>query len=159
LLIEMNQGHDQAIPASEDDTMTRQEKRVLIERLHDIWSTGHTGSIHEVYSENFVAHMPKGWGPVPSRDGHDGIRRAIERLRIGFPDWCEHIDDIVIDKDRVAVRYHSTGTHLGEFAGIPASGRRVEIDELSIFRIEGRRVVEQWCLNDDLAFDKQIQGK
>lgn len=83
---------------------------MLIERLHDIWSTGDTRSIHEVYAESFVAHMPKGWRPAPSRDGHDGIRRAIERLRSGFPDWREHIDDIVVDEDRVAVRYHSTGT-------------------------------------------------
>jgi steroid delta-isomerase-like uncharacterized protein len=146
-------------PQSEDETMTRQEKQALIERLHDIWSTGDTRSINEVYAEGFIAHMPKGWGPAPSRDGHDGIRRAIERLRVGFPDWGEHIDDMVIDDDRVAVRYHSTGTHLGTFAGMPASGRRIEIDELSIFRIKDGRVVEQWCLNDDLAFGKQIRGE
>jgi steroid delta-isomerase-like uncharacterized protein len=101
----------------------------------------------------------EGLGAVPSRDGHDGIRRAIERLRVGFPDWREHIDDMVIDEDRVAVRYHSTGTHLGAFAGMPASGRRVEVDELSIFRIKDGRVAEQWCLNDDLAFGKQIRGE
>ncbi|TQF27436.1 hypothetical protein UNPF46_30715 [Bradyrhizobium sp. UNPF46] len=57
--------------------MTRQEKRALIERLHDSWITADTRSIREVYAESFVAHMPKGWGPAPSRDGHDGIRRAI----------------------------------------------------------------------------------
>ncbi|MDE2377137.1 ester cyclase [Bradyrhizobium sp.] len=139
--------------------MTRQGTQALIVHLHDIWSTGDTGSIREVYAENFVAHMPKGWGAAPSRDGHDGIRRAIERLRAGFPDWCEHIDDMVIDEDKVAVRYHSTGTHLGAFAGLTASGRRVEVDELSIFRIEDGRVAEQWCLNDDLAFSKQIRGE
>lgn len=139
--------------------MTRQEKQALIERLHDIWSTGDIGSIHEVYAEDFVAHMPKGWGAAPPRDGHDGIRRAIERLRAGFPDWREHIDDVVIDADKVAVRYHSTGTHLGAFAGLAASGRRIAVDELSIFRIKDGRVVEQWCLNDDLAFAKQIRGE
>lgn len=139
--------------------MTRQEKQGLIERLHEIWSTGDTRLIREVYAESFVAHMPKGWGAAPSRDGHDGIRRAIERLRTSFPDWQEHIDDMVIEEDRVAVRYHSTGTHLGAFAGVPASGRCIEVDEMSIFRIEDGRVVEQWCLNDDLAFGKQIRGE
>jgi predicted ester cyclase len=96
--------------------------------------------IPEVHADSFVAHMPKGWGPIPSRDGHDGLRRAIERLRVGFPNWRERIDDMVIDEGRLAVRYHSTGNRLGTFAGTPASGRRIEIDELSIFRIkEGRR--------------------
>src|SRR5260370_27669289 len=84
---------------SEDQTMTRQEKQALIQRLHDIWSTGDTRSIHEVYAENFVAHMPKGWGAVPSRDGHDGIRRAIERLRVGLPDWREDaFGDVILHK-------------------------------------------------------------
>ena len=89
--------------------MTRQEKRVLTERLHDILSTGDTRSIHEVYAESFVAHMPKGWGPAPSRDRHDGIRRAIERLRSGFSGLARALDDIVTKEDRVTVRYHSTG--------------------------------------------------
>ncbi|MBS0530791.1 MAG: hypothetical protein JSS22_15585 [Proteobacteria bacterium] len=53
--------------------MTRQETQALIERLHPIWSTGDIRSADKVYAESFVAHMPKGWGPAPSRDGHDGI--------------------------------------------------------------------------------------
>jgi steroid delta-isomerase-like uncharacterized protein len=139
--------------------MTRDEARALIERLHEIWSTGDVESIQKVYARDFVAHMPKGWGKTESRDGHDGIRHAIERLRKAFPDWCEHIEDILIDGDKAAVRYFSTGTHLGAFEGRPASGRRLSVDELSIFRIERGLVVEQWCLNDDLAFGKQLRGE
>lgn len=124
-----------------------------------MWSGGDLGSIPEIYAPDFVAHMPKGWGRSEPRNGHDGIRRAIERLRTGFPDWCEHIDDMVIDGDKVAVRYHSTATHLGPFGTRPPTGRKLVVDELSIFRIEKGRVAEQWCLNDDLAFDKQLDGR
>ncbi|SRR5216683_6284810 len=139
--------------------MTRDETRALIERLHEIWSTGDVGAIPEVYAADFVAHMPKGWGPSESRDGHDGVRRSIERLRKGFPDWREHIEDIVIEGDKVAVRYYSTGTQLGGFGKRTATGRRLRVDELSIFRVAGGHVAEQWCLNDDLAFDKQLRGE
>lgn len=139
--------------------MTREETQALIERLHEIWSTGDVDRIPEVYTIDFVAHMPKGWGPSESRDGHDGIRRAIERLRIAFPDWREHIEDVVVEGEKVAVRYYSTGTQLGPFGKRTITGRQVRIDELSIFRIAGGRVAEQWCLNDDLAFDKQLRGE
>ncbi len=139
--------------------MTRDETRALIERLHEVWNNGDLEAIPEVYAADFVAHMPKGWGPSEGRNGHDGIRRAIEHLRRGFPDWHEHIEDLVIEGDKAAVRYHSTGTHLGTFGTRPASGHRLRIDELSIFRIAGGRVAEQWCLNDDLAFDKQLRGE
>ena len=70
---------------SEDEAMTRQEKQVLIERLHDIWSTGDTRLIHEVYAESFVAHMPKGWGPAPARDGHDGYPTSNRAAADRFP--------------------------------------------------------------------------
>ncbi|MSP75576.1 MAG: hypothetical protein EXR12_05520 [Rhodospirillaceae bacterium] len=139
--------------------MTRDEARTLIERLHKIWSEGDLDSIPQVYAVDFVAHMPKGWGRTPSRNGHDGIRRAIEMLRTGFPDWREHIEDLVIDGDKVAVRYFSTGTHLGTFGERAPTGRLLTVDELSIFRIENGRVAEQWCLNDDLAFGKQMKGE
>lgn len=139
--------------------MTRDEVRTLIERLHEIWSDGDIAAIPEIYAADFVAHMPKGWGKTESRDGHHGIRLAIERLRMAFPDWREHIEDIMIDGDRVAVRYFSTGTNLGAFEGKAATGRSVRVDELSIFRVSERRVAEQWCLNDDLAFGKQMRGE
>jgi steroid delta-isomerase-like uncharacterized protein len=139
--------------------MTREATRALIERLHELWSVGDLAAIPAVYASNFVAHMPKGWGKTEPRDGHDGIRRAIERLRAAFPDWVEHVDDILIDGDKAAVRYHSTGTNLGAFEGRPATGRRLSVDELSIFCIADGRVAEQWCLNDDLAFGKQMRGE
>ncbi len=66
---------------------------------------------------------------------------------------------MVIDGDRVALRYHSAGTHLGTFGKRAPTGRAINVDEISIFRIENGLVAEQWCLNDDLAFDKQIDGK
>ena len=64
-----------------------------------------------------------------------------------------------VKDDKVAVRYHSCGTNSGSFGGRPASGRKVSVDELSIFRIANGRVAEQWCLVDDLMFGKQLGGK
>jgi predicted ester cyclase len=139
--------------------MTRDEKKALIEALHGIWNTGRVDLIPQVYASDFVAHFPKGWEEAASRDGHAGIRAAIERLRAGFPDWHEQIQDVMIDGDKVAVRYHSTGTNSGSFGGRAPSGRKVSVDELSIFRIASGRVAEQWCLVDDLMFGKQLGGK
>lgn len=139
--------------------MTRDEKKALIEALHEIWNTGRVDLIPQVYAADFVAHFPKGWSDKDSRDGHAGIRAAIERLRAGFPDWHEQIQDMVIDGDKIAVRYHSSGTNSGSFGGRPPGGRKVSVDELSIFRIADGRVVEQWCLVDDLTFGKQLSGR
>lgn len=139
--------------------MTRDDKKELVEKLHEIWSSGRVEHVPDVYAVDFVAHFPKGWQESVSRNGHAGIRAAIERLRAGFPDWHEEIRDILVDGDKVAVRYHSTGTNSGSFGGRPPTGRRIAVDELSIFRIANGRVAEQWCLVDDLAFGKQLRGE
>ena len=109
-----------------------------------------------IYSENFVVHWSKA-SEEPISFGHDGIRKAIEETFISFPDWFEDVVDIVAENDRVVTRYISTGTHHGPYQGIQPTGKKIVVDEISIFRLEGRKVAEQWCLVDDMAILKQLQ--
>jgi predicted ester cyclase len=66
------------------------------------------------------------------------------------------VADVFGSADRVASRYVSTGTHQGPFWGIEPTGRRIEIQEISIFRIADGRIAEQWCMFDDLARLQQL---
>ncbi|MEM1298714.1 MAG: ester cyclase [Pseudomonadota bacterium] len=127
----------------------------LIRDLHALWNAGDLGGIHRVYSEGFVAHMPKGWERSEFK-GHAGVRDAILRIRNAFPDWHEDIKDMVIDKQKVVTRYVSTGTHTGPFLGLEPTGRPVMIDEISIYHLERGLVMEQWCLTDDLSLARQL---
>ena len=63
---------------------------------------------------------------------------------------------MIIDDNKVVTRYISTGTHIGRYAGIKGTGKKVALDEISIYRIEGGKVVEQWCLSDDLSTLRQL---
>lgn len=135
--------------------MERSEVHEKVCRLHEIWNTGDLSTIPEVYAESFVAHMPKGWERNEFR-GHSGVEDAILRIRNAFPNWREDVQDLLIDGSRAVTRYVSTGTNTGPFIGLPATGRQVEIEEISIYRFESGLVVEQWCLTDDLALAKQL---
>jgi len=135
--------------------MTRDQMKSLIDRLHLIWNTGDLAAVPDVYSADFVVHWPGSSGAPVSR-GHAGIEKAIRETRSAFPDWHERIVDMIIDGDRVVTRYVSTGTHEGDYRDIAATGRRVEIDEVSIFRIEDGKVAEQWCMVDELTFLRQL---
>jgi steroid delta-isomerase-like uncharacterized protein len=129
------------------DTM---EKKQLINQLHHIWNSGDVEAIPDVYSPSVIVHWPKGFA-VNESHGFDGIRQAIENIRAAFPDWHEDVADMIIGDDKVVTRYTSTGTHLGSYAGIKATGKKMELDEISIFRLYGGRVAEQWCLSDDIS--------
>ena len=56
----------------------------------------------------------------------------------------------------MTTRYTLGGTHQGEFFGIPASGRRVEISGINIDRVEGGKVVEEWASYDLLGAMRQL---
>jgi steroid delta-isomerase-like uncharacterized protein len=127
----------------------------LAHRLHEIWNTGNVELIGEVYARDFIAHWPAS-SEVPERRGIAGIRFGVERIRRAFPDWHEKVLDLFGSGDRVVSRYLSTGTHRGTFWGIEATGKRIEIQEISIFRIVEGRIAEQWCMFDELARLQQI---
>lgn len=140
---------------SEGNIMDAIENKKLIKQLHNIWNSGEMEAIPEVYSTNFIVHWPKGFAENESH-GFDGVRKAIERIRTAFPDWHEEVVDMIIEDNKVVTRYISTGTHLGRYAGTKGTGKKVEFDEISIYRIEGGKVIEQWCLSDDLSTLRQL---
>jgi steroid delta-isomerase-like uncharacterized protein len=127
----------------------------LVYRLHEIWNTGNLELIDSVYAPDFLAHWPAS-SEIPERRGIDGIRFGVTRIRTAFPDWQERVLDVFGSADKVASRYVSTGTHRGTFWGIEPTGRCVEIEEISIFRIAGDRVAEQWCMFDELTRLQQL---
>ena len=135
--------------------MTREEKQQVVERLHALWNSGNLAAIPRVYAPDFVSHMPKGWDASEFR-GHAGVRQAVQRIRSAFPDWHETIVDMIIEGDRVVSRYISRGTHQGPFLGLEPTGKRVEVDEISIYRIADGKIAEQWCLADDGGMARQL---
>jgi predicted ester cyclase len=61
-----------------------------------------------------------------------------------FPDLRLTIEDQVGSGDRIAFRWHATGTHTGPLGGVPPTGRRVALDGLIVDHLRDGRVVERW---------------
>jgi predicted ester cyclase len=131
------------------------ESFTLARAVHDIWNTGDVARIPDIYHHDYVAHWPAS-SETPERRGLEGVRYGVLRIRSAFPDWREEIEDLFGEGDKVCVRYVSTGTHLGMFWGLAPTGRALRIQEMSIYRIAEGRIIEQWCLFDELARLQQI---
>ena len=127
--------------------MTRDEMKMLVERLHRLWNTGDLSAISELYAPDFIGHFPKG-SRLGDLEGHKGVKDAIERVRGAFPDWTETVEDVIIEGDKAVTRYVSTGIHQGPFFDLAPTGERVRVNEISIFRVHNGLVAEQWCLTD-----------
>lgn len=75
-----------------------------------------------------------------------------------FPDARHEVGDVIVQGDRVVMRYLFVGTHRDDFQGIPASGRPVRMETITIDRVVDGAVVEHWGLFDAVGLMQQISG-
>ncbi len=79
--------------------------------------------LDEIVAEDFVEEVPfPGQGP-----GREGLRYAISSMLTGFPDLHWTLDEQVAEGEKVVSRFTMTGTHQGDFLGIPATGNPIQV--------------------------------
>jgi predicted ester cyclase len=120
-------------------------------RLYELVNAGQVETIGELVTENYLEH-----DPLPGQGtGRDG---AIDRFSILVGALAPHftLEDVIIGGDRVVVRWTNSGTHISEFAGIPATGRTFTIGGIDIYRVEEDLLAEHWHVVDQLAMLGQL---
>lgn len=97
--------------------------------------------------------------PAPDQGpGREGFRSFFHGLTSGFPDAHIEAVHMVADDDNVAFAYTLTGTHQGEFEGIAATGKRIEVRGMQIGRFEGGQIVERWGATDLAGLVAQLKA-
>lgn len=80
-------------------------------------------------------------------------------LRAAIPDRADVIEDVIADGDQVGLLFRVTGTHLGNFYGIPPTGKKIDIYEAAIFRLADGKITEAWFMADEAGLLKQLGAK
>jgi predicted ester cyclase len=127
-------------------------KAVVRRFVDEVVSEGRLEVLEEVVHPDYVDHAPDP-GQVP---GFEGFRQSLVALRRAFPDFHSFHEQMVAEGDMVAYREISRATHRGEFHGIAATGRRVEVEEMHIVRIADGKIAEHWALYDTLGMLRQL---
>ncbi|MBM3357161.1 MAG: ester cyclase [Betaproteobacteria bacterium] len=83
--------------------------------------------------------------------GHPGLY-----LRKAIPDRVDVIEKVIADGDRVGLLFRVTGTHTGTFFGIPPTGKKLDVYEVALIRIENGQMVEGWFMMDEIALLQQM---
>jgi predicted ester cyclase len=100
------------------------------------------------------------WQDIPLAPGQgtgpEGIKPMILAFKQAIPDLAITVNDIIVDGDRVGVRAAMTGTHTGEWCGVPPTGRAFTITLHEFHRIEGGRLTHTWHLEDWFGWLNQI---
>ena len=89
-------------------------------------------------------------------DGREANRQFWAGFFAALPDLTATMEDLIVSGDRVVGRFVYRGTHLGEFMGIPPSGRPVEMRSIDIWRVADGLFVEHWDELNTLEFFQQL---
>ena len=133
--------------------MTDQNKDLARRFYDEVVSAGKVEAIDELCAQDFVDHEE---GLPGTPDGIEGVRAFVGIMRGAFPDLKASVEDVLEDGDKLAVRVRFTGTHDGDFAGIPASGRKIDMVTIDIVRVVDGKAVEHWGVTDNMALMQQI---
>ena len=130
--------------------------KAAFRRFHDAVNSGDAEliakAIDEVVEPDVLIRTPL---PVQAT-GAQALKEVFARLHRAFPDLHVTVEDVVAEGDKVVSRNSVTGTHQGDYMGLPATGRPVAYNEIFIFRFVDGRIAETWGVVDVLAQMKQL---
>lgn len=109
--------------------------------------------LDKILGDEYVGH-------VNAHDivGAENAKGFIGGFVAGIPDAHYAVEEILEDGDKVICRWKCTGTQTGVFYGMPASGNKVDVNGITIFRISGDKIAELWNVWDQFTFAEQLKG-
>jgi C-1 hydroxylase len=126
------------------------ENKVLVRRMIDAWNKGDLAGMTTFWAPGMVHHSR---GDTLAAEQ---VASAMGGVMEAFPDLKMTIEEMVAEGDKVASLLTLTGTHSGEFLGIPPTGKKVSVSLQGLVRIEDGKVREHWGVADGLAMLEQL---
>jgi steroid delta-isomerase-like uncharacterized protein len=132
--------------------MSTEENKALVHRFEEaVWNERNPARVDEFFAASHVFRAAG--GPPLDREGH---RQMIATFQAAFPDGRNTSDALLAEGDKVVQRWTYRGTHQGAFQGIPPTGGQVTLTGISIWRVEGGKIVESWHELDNLGLMQQL---
>lgn len=129
------------------------DAKQIVKRLFEEPWKGNLDVIDEHIAPGYIGHDPS--EPEGIR-GPAGFRAFVQKYLTAFPGGQITVDDQILEGDKIATRWTGRGTHKGEIAGIAPTGKQITVTGLTISRLDGDMVVEDWTTWDALGMLIQI---
>ena len=132
--------------------MSTQENKALVRRIFEEGINQNQPSIFdELIAPSYVNYD----FPAPTQ-GPDGFKMVIGMFRAAFPDMRVTLEEELAEDDKVITRGYFTGTHKGDFQGIPPTGKQIRVKYIDVWRITNGKMVENWVQMDQLGLMQQL---
>jgi steroid delta-isomerase-like uncharacterized protein len=132
---------------------TAMDHTTTMRSTYDRINSGDIAGFGDLVADDFVEHeeLP---GLTPTKEG---VLEYFRVLRTAFPDMRMDVEDLIASDDKTVARVKITGTHNGEFMGVPPTGTPVEVELIDIMKFdEAGLVSEHWGVADMLSLMQQL---
>lgn len=125
---------------------------VVCRFIDEVLNKDNVDGAGEFFWDDMVEQVPlPGQGP-----GLDGLKDVLRGLKAAFPDIHWIIEEQIAEGDKVVTRFEWTGTHQGEFFGVPATGRPVKVWGVVIDCLENGKIKDTRIIMDALGIMMQL---
>jgi steroid delta-isomerase-like uncharacterized protein len=130
------------------------DNKTLILRLYEeLWNKRKLEAVSEIISPSHALQAPNVSG---SAVGPEAYKRQLMLFLGGYPDLRFTIEDMVAENDKVVACWTFSGTHKGDFMGVPATNRKVSVDGITIHHIAGGKIMDSYSNWDTLGMMQQL---
>ncbi|MFP3853750.1 MAG: ester cyclase [Anaerolineales bacterium] len=120
---------------------TEEIKSLVQQATQEIWGERNADVADKYYTADHLRHDPTQPEPI---EGVDAMKARLRTLFNAFPDAQVDVKDMVVEGNTFANRWVMTGTHEGEFNGIPATGKPVRMSGMSLGKVRDGKIAEVW---------------
>jgi steroid delta-isomerase-like uncharacterized protein len=129
------------------------DNKSLIRRYYaELWNAWSSSALDELISPRIIFRGSIG----TTVNGIAEFKHYVNRIRAAFPDFHNHIEELIGEDDKVVARLTYTGTHQGELFGFFGTGRNVTYQGIAIFQFRESKIVSGFVLGDTESLKRQI---
>jgi steroid delta-isomerase-like uncharacterized protein len=127
-------------------------KQIYKQYIEEFLQKGDIAAADRFIANDVVTHD----GMPGQADGLEGVKQTFKVLRTAFPNLHVQVEDIIAEGDKVVGRFVVSGTHTGDFMGMPATSKTFTYDEIVIVRFKNGKIVEHWAEMDSMGMMQQL---
>lgn len=143
----------QKVGCERQKTVKEEELKATIRLvIEEVWNKENLDALDALYASDFIRHRP----PFHDIEGLEAHKQRVAVVRSAYPDHKTTIHEIIVDNDKVAIRYTWQGTHTGEGLSIPPTGKQVTVAGCDVYHLENGKVIEEWDHEGFLSLYQQI---
>lgn len=129
-----------------------ENKKIINYFIEEVINNKNLNAADDIVAENFIEEVP-----FPGQEpGREGLKFALQAMFTGFPDMIWNVHEQIAEGEKVVTRFTWTGTHKGEFMGIPPTNKTVEVWGVVIDVVKNKIFSESRIIMDNIGLLKQL---